>query len=218
VALVAGVVVLMAVVSLASRAPLSGPLLPASVGRGMSTILHRRGLGTTAPRLPVVSPGSRGTVIPTSTPSSTSPPVWLEVLAAAIFVGGALIFLVRSRPDTRRVTGQVAAPSPSPAEALRAAVDVSLEDVRSDPNARRAVIGAYRLMETTLARAGLPRSQSEAPREDLTRALGSVRVGDGPPQRLTALYERAKFSVAEVDLRLRDEAIDALLTLRTELA
>jgi uncharacterized protein DUF4129 len=80
------------------------------------------------------------------------------------------------------------------------------------------VIGAYRLMETTLARAGLPRSQSEAPREYLTRALRSVRVGDGPPQRLTALYERAKFSVAEVDLPLRDEAIEALLTLRTELA
>lgn len=215
-ALVVGVVGLLAVVSLASRAPLSGPLLPASGGHGTFTIPHPTAPVTTAPRLPVVAPGSRKSLRPTSTPSSTPPPAWLDVLTAAILVGGALILVARRRPDTTRAAGQVAVPSP--VEALRAAVDVSLEDLRSDPNARRAVIGAYRLMETTLARAGLPRSPSEAPREYLTRALGSVRVAEDPPQRLTALYERAKFGVAEVDLPLRDEAIDALLTLRTELA
>jgi hypothetical protein len=101
---------------------------------------------------------------------------------------------------------------------LREIVDRSLEDLRADPNARRAIIGVYHLMERALERVGLPRGPAEAPREYLSRALGALQVGPAAPRRLTALFERARFGAGELDLGLRDEAIDALLDLRAELA
>ncbi|HTU29901.1 MAG TPA: DUF4129 domain-containing protein [Solirubrobacteraceae bacterium] len=98
--------------------------------------------------------------------------------------------------------------------ALRDAVLRSLDEIRRDPDARRAIIGAYRLMEAALARTGLPRDPAEAPREYLSRALSSLDVGPQAPRRLTALFERARFGDADLDLSLRDQAVDALLELQ----
>jgi hypothetical protein len=99
-------------------------------------------------------------------------------------------------------------------QALRDAVLRSLEEIRRDPDARRAIIDAYRLMEAGLARTGLPRGPAEAPREYLSRALSTLDVGPRAPRRLTALFERARFSDADLDLSLRDEAVEALLELQ----
>ncbi len=101
--------------------------------------------------------------------------------------------------------------------ALRDAVLRSLEEIRRDPDARRAIIGAYRLMEAALAGTGLPRGPAEAPREYLARALAEIDAGPRAPRRLTALFERARFGDAELDLSLRDEAVSALLELRAAL-
>ena len=101
--------------------------------------------------------------------------------------------------------------------ALREAVLRSLEEIRRDPDARRAIIGAYRLMEAALGDTGLPRDPAEAPREYLARALAEIDAGPQAPRRLTALFERARFGDAELDLSLRDEAVAALLELRAAL-
>jgi Domain of unknown function (DUF4129) len=212
---VAGVLLLLAVAALASRAPLSGPLIPPPThgARTITELLRSEGTGSGSPGRPS-RPPSMGR--PASPSSYSGMPLWLlELTAVAIVVAGAAALVARRPPGLPRFTARVAAPSP--AAALRTAVDASLEEVRSDPNARRAVIAAYRLMESTLAKAGLGRRAAEAPREYLTRALGELDVSAGPPRRLTALYERARFSVGRVDLPLRDEAVDALLALRHEL-
>ena len=56
-------------------------------------------------------------------------------------------------------------------EVLAAALDESLDDLRADPDLRRAIIAAYARMETALAAAGLPRHHAEAPLEYVERAL-----------------------------------------------
>ena len=56
-------------------------------------------------------------------------------------------------------------------EVLAAALDESLDDLRADPDLRRAIIAAYARMETALAAAGLPRHPAEAPLEYVERAL-----------------------------------------------
>jgi Domain of unknown function (DUF4129) len=103
------------------------------------------------------------------------------------------------------------------AEALLAALDDSLDDLRAEPDARRAVIAAYARMERALAYSGLGRRKAEAPREYLARTLPAVGAGAGSVQRLTALFEEAKFSPHDVDGGMKAEAIDALAALRDEL-
>jgi hypothetical protein len=72
-------------------------------------------------------------------------------------------------------------------------------------------------MERALAVEGLERRASEAPLEYLARMLADLRASAASSRRLTQLFERAKFSPHEIDPGMRDEAIDALEAVRTEL-
>ncbi|MES1247416.1 MAG: DUF4129 domain-containing protein [Actinomycetota bacterium] len=97
------------------------------------------------------------------------------------------------------------------------ALDDSLDDLRSDPDVRRAIIAAYARMERALGAAGVPRRPAEAPFEYLSRALVELDAGRDPAERLTGLFERAKFSHHELGEPMRDEAIDALVAVRADL-
>ena len=218
-ALAAAVLILLAVAALASRGALHGSLLSAG-GHHALDRLSGRSRSTAAPGRSLV-PASADRVRSSPNGSSGGTPLWLELVALVIIAGGVGSFLVIRYRDQWRAAGTAQPAQPLPAEtpeqALRSAVVRSLEEVRADPNARRAIIGAYRLMETALDRVGLSRRPAEAPREYLARALGSLELSSAAPRRLTALFERARFSSGEVDLTLRDEAIDALLALQRDL-
>jgi Domain of unknown function (DUF4129) len=104
-----------------------------------------------------------------------------------------------------------------PPEVLAAALDESLDDLRADPDLRRAIIAAYARMESALAVAGIPREPAEAPLEYLERALLSLDASASAVRRLTDLFEWARFSQHEPDPSMRDEAVDALVAVRDEL-
>jgi 4-amino-4-deoxy-L-arabinose transferase-like glycosyltransferase len=137
---------------------------------------------------------------------------WMPVIVVgsltAIGVAAAAFVLVRRREPARPRRA---------AEALLLALEQTLEDLRAEPDPRRAVIAAYAQMEHALARAGLPREPSEAPREYLYRVLPGVGAGAASVERLTALFERAKFSPHAIDSAMKEEAIAALESLRDEL-
>jgi len=97
------------------------------------------------------------------------------------------------------------------------ALDESLDDLRDDPDLRRAIVAAYARMERALAAVGLARRPSEAPFEYMERALRSLDTSADAAERLTALFEWAKFSQHEPGPEMRDEAIDALVAVRDEL-
>ena len=101
---------------------------------------------------------------------------------------------------------------------LSALLDDSLDDLLAERDARRAVIATYARMERTLSGAGLPRAAAEAPLEYLGRVLRDLlHTSAGAVSKLTALFERAKFSHHEIDTTMKDEAIDALVSVRDEL-
>jgi Domain of unknown function (DUF4129) len=102
-------------------------------------------------------------------------------------------------------------------EALAAALDESLDDLRADPDLRRAIVAAYARMESSLAAAGLPRRPAEAPLEYLERALLSLDASADAVRRLTDLFEWARFSHHEPEPAMRDEAVNALVAVRDEL-
>lgn len=96
-------------------------------------------------------------------------------------------------------------------------VEDTLADLYAEKDPRRAIIAAYARVERIFATYGLPREPSEAPVEYLDRVLGELRASGAALRRLTALFEWAKFSAHDVEPKMRDEAIGALLEVRDEL-
>jgi hypothetical protein len=218
--LAATVLVLCGLVALASRSGLHGALF------GGKLPLHTRTQSTAHRRFARMAPGPK-----------IGLPSWIGWAALGIVAALLLVMILRHLPSLRimlRTRGRADPEGEESADfryspvvgeeeaaarqqALREAVLRSLEEIRRDPDARRAIIGAYRLMEAALADTGLPRGSAEAPREYLARALATIDVGPQAPRRLTALFERARFHDAELDLSLRDQAVDALIELREAL-
>ena len=155
-------------------------------------------------------PGAKGKFHRTS-PAPERHFKWDEL---AVVVGVLLAFgvvaVLRGRPDA--IARRRHAP-----EALAAALDESLDDLRTEPDLRRAIIAAYARMERALAAGGLPRRPAEAPLEYLERALLALDTSAPAVRRLTDLFEWARFSHHEPEPAMRDDAIDALVAVRDEL-
>jgi hypothetical protein len=131
-------------------------------------------------------------------------------IGGLILVGGTLVYLRsrRARPLTTRATLE---------EDLAQVVETTIDDLRSEPDARRAVIAAYANMERVLAAHGLERRRPEAPFEYLARVLARLDVRDGAVRTLTRLFEYAKFSQHEIDSGMKNEALAALEEIRDNL-
>jgi hypothetical protein len=167
--------------------------------------------------LPPGAPGGTGT----SKTGKTSPGnkqyephfQWLPVFvigSVVVGLGAAMAFLALRR---RREEIEQAPVRETLAEVLKE----TLDDLRNEPDPRKAVIGAYANMERTLAARGFPREESEAPVEYLERILGIVEGSGHSARRLTRLFERARFSPHDVDQKMKDDAIESLVGLRAQL-
>jgi hypothetical protein len=139
---------------------------------------------------------------------------WLPMIlvgSLVLGIGGAMVFM-----SARRQRELVAATP------IRETVDEvlaeTLDDLRREQDPRKAVIGAYAKMERTLAARGIPRRESEAPVEYLTRILEVVSASGHSVRRLTGHFAKARFSPHEIDAQMKEDAIDALTGLRAELA
>jgi hypothetical protein len=106
---------------------------------------------------------------------------------------------------------------PTVAEDLAASITDAIDDLEAEPDARRAVIAAYARMEAVLGRHGLRRRPSETPFEYLQRILLGLTGRSAAVQRLTSLFEHAKFSRHEIDAAMKHEAIAALREIRDDL-
>ncbi len=134
----------------------------------------------------------------------------IVVSSLAVLALGAAVWLVREHRRTEPRGTQVAAE-------LAAVIERTIADLRAEPDPRKAVIAAYAQMENALAEVGLRRRADEAPREYLGRVLPEVGAQTASVERLTRLFERARFSPHAIDRAMKDEAIDALESLRDDL-
>jgi hypothetical protein len=133
--------------------------------------------------------------------------VVLALVAAGI---GAYVVAARRRRTRVTVEGEVA-------ELVAESLEDTLDDLRSEPDPRRAVIAAWARLEQALASSGLPRRPAETPEEYVPRILGRLEVDPASVRTLTDLFETAKFSQHEVDETMRESAIAALARIRDEL-
>ena len=139
---------------------------------------------------------------------------WLPVLITLGLVLLAVVAYWYAGHARKRARGEL---HTGLAAAVVQAVDESLDDLRAEPDPRRAVIAAYARLEQVLGAHGLPRKPAEAPMEYLGRMLAELSVSDRAARALTDLFERAKFSQHAVGAEMKDEAIDALETVRDDL-
>jgi uncharacterized protein DUF4129 len=133
----------------------------------------------------------------------------LAVVLLALIVVAVAVSATNKRlaPGTRRRAPEV----------LAAALEESIDDLRADPDLRRAIIAAYARMEGALGAAGIPRHPAEAPLEYVERALLGLDTSADAVRRLTDLFLWARFSQHEPEPSMRDEAVDALVAVRDEL-
>jgi multisubunit Na+/H+ antiporter MnhB subunit len=132
-------------------------------------------------------------------------------LLGLVIVGGVVVYIRERRPSSPlRVDGALEAE-------LARAVETTIDDLRRERDARRAVIAAYADMERVLAAHGLARRPAEAPLEYLARVLRGLDVRESAVQSLTRLFEYAKFSGHDIDAAMKEEAITALIKVRNDL-
>jgi hypothetical protein len=102
------------------------------------------------------------------------------------------------------------ADSEVPPSPLAEAVDESLEDLRAEPDARRAIIRCYARFERVAAHSGVERKPWHTPMEFMREALQRLPVPRGAVPTLTGLFELARFSHRALGAGERDRALDAL--------
>jgi hypothetical protein len=108
-------------------------------------------------------------------------------------------------------------PRPGAAPRLIEAVEESLESLRQDADARRAIIRCYRGFEQALAGLGFPRAPSETPAEFLRKALRRQSVPGRAVRDLTELFEVSRFSHHPVGPEDRDTAVGSLIEIKAAL-
>ena len=158
---------------------------------------------------------NRPSALPHSGRTRPASPTWWPVVLVGL--GGAALFVSAVTRRSRLAIG-----APPDTDATTQLLDASIDELRSEPDPRRAVVAAYARMERGLAASGFARLAAETPTEYLRRALGARASDDRPisvePLReLTALAERARFSVAPIDEAMRERAIAALEQIRADL-
>jgi len=179
---------------------------------------HEKGPARTVAPAPAVTAPQRaahpGTTAPAPPGGLVGVHWWVWGVLAGVVVAAAVIVVMRRRLRRAR-DGWAGTVVP---RGLPAVIEESLEELEREGDPRRAVIRAYVGMEGALARHGLGRKPFEAPQEYLARALGAIRVSRPAGERLTGLFQRARFSEHPIAAQMKQDAITALVAVRDELA
>jgi hypothetical protein len=128
---------------------------------------------------------------------------------ACLGIAGMVVFGDRLTGRWRRST-----PANSP---LAVAIDESLGDLGEEVDPRLGIIRCYRRFEEALARSRVPRAPWQTPLEFMRDALGRLPLPASAVERLTRLFERARFSNERLAASDRDTAWSSLIEIRESL-
>jgi len=103
------------------------------------------------------------------------------------------------------------------AEPLSEAVQDGLDDLASEPDARAAIIKCYRRFERVAARASVIRAPWQTPEEFMRETLRRLVLPHRAVDRLTRLFELARFSRHALGSPERDTARACLEEIRSAL-
>lgn len=107
-------------------------------------------------------------------------------------------------------------PLPEVAQQLRDDVDAGLADLAGG-QPRNAVVATWLALESSLERAGMPRTPAETATEYVDRALQTLDLDRAMTTGLASLYREARFSDHSMTEQQRSGAVAALRSLRDDL-
>ena len=163
---------------------------------------HRHRQAPSLPALPQIRPGT-ATTVETQRRGGAGGAAALAAGVAVGLLGLAVVLAVGRRGRAPGLPDQAR-------RAVAAGAHEALAALAMPSDPRAAVLVAYARMESALAEAGLQRRPSEAPREYLAVSPSGSASPAIPTARLTALFERARFSTHAVDESMRRDAVTAL--------
>jgi len=183
--------------------------MPPALGHGARSLSHS---GEASPRLPAAVP----IVAPVN---AASPRAWTAAVAAVCVVAGLgslviVSWLLFGDGLARWWAGPLPEGSP---RMLAQAVEESLFDLAREPDARRAIIRCYRRFEELLAVSRLPRAPWLTPTEFMREALGRRRLPRRAVERLTWLFQVARFGDQTLEAADRSAALESLGEIRASL-
>jgi Domain of unknown function (DUF4129) len=154
--------------------------------------------------------GAAGVLMPERQPDAPFFVTWtFAVLALAAGCGAlALALWITSSERLSRWGDDEASDAVPPP--LVEAVEESLDDLRREPDARRAIIRCYARFERAAAASGLERRPWQTPMEFMRAVLARLPATRDAVRGLTSLFELARFSDRALALPDRDRAFDAL--------
>lgn len=129
------------------------------------------------------------------------------LLAVAVALFGLMVLVVMAERLEKWWAGRDRGAAAGPAVDRQ---DGRLGDPRAEPDARAAVIRAYGRFEHAAAAAHVPRVAWQTPAEFMRTTLARLPLPARPVERLTALFEVARFSDRPVAGAARDAACDCL--------
>ena len=154
--------------------------------------------------------GTGGGVAQEPAPDAPFFMTWTFAIVALLGGGGALA-LALWLAGSDRLAKWWDRDDDDPAPALLVeAVEESLEDLRAEPDARRAIIRCYARFERAAAASGLERRLWHTPMEFMRDALSRLPAPAAAVRTLTTLFELARFSHRALGSEERDRALDAL--------
>jgi hypothetical protein len=154
--------------------------------------------------------GEIGSALPPHPPSAPPLVTWtVGILALAAGLGALALALWFAFSDRIAAWWERMPPEPL-FPPLAEAVEESLEDLRDEPDARRAIIRCYARFERAAADFGLSRQPWLTPMEFMREALSRLAVPAPALRTLTGLFELARFSQRPLGRTERDRALDAL--------
>lgn len=156
--------------------------------------------------------GKHGNGAADYTPTFQWPVLWAAILLLVAAAVG-WVWWRRKHPPA----AGLGLPSRTLEDDVAGTISDAIDDLESEPDARRAVIAAYARMERVCGRHGLRRAANETATEYLQRILLGLTTRFEAVARLTGLFEQAKFSDHPIDARMKQDAIDALRVIRDDL-
>jgi hypothetical protein len=158
-----------------------------------------------------IGPGAGADAAAASAPPLVTWSFGILALAAALGALALAVWVSLGSGLIRREDGG----GPAMPAAIESAVEDSVEDLRGEPDARRAIIRCYARFERAAADSGVPRTPWSTPMEFMREALRRLPVSRTAVPTLTGLFELARFSHHPLGPSERDRALEALEEIKT---
>jgi hypothetical protein len=180
----------------------------------LAYVLWSRGLPLIAMILSQGGSSGLGPLLPEAVPDAPPLVTWTFGVLALLAGVGALALAVWVAFSDRLTEWWTEPPREAAPPPLAEAVEESVEDLSTEPDARRAIIRCYARFERLAADSGLARRPWLTPMEFLREALSRLHLPRGAAQTLTGLFELARFSNRGLGEPERARALRALDEIR----